>query len=93
MKATTLKRAIEARGGSATINTKRIVNEFAPNGREWTNLKGQLNGYDIEMIGEESTFFTAREVGKRGHYDAGSDYNSGGYTFGHTQNDLDWATR
>lgn len=96
MKATTLKRAIEKRGGTAKIKTERHeANEFHTAERTTVDLWGELKGYDIHMIGGEhgeSSFYTARRVANRGQYDQGSDYNSGGYTFCHTQNDLDWIT-
>lgn len=94
MKATTLKRAIEKRGGTARIITEQLKpNEFRPNGGTSVNLYGELRGYDIHMIGDESSFYTGRRVTQRGHYDPGSDYNSGGYTYCHRQNDLDWLTQ
>lgn len=86
MKASTLLREIKKRGGQATIKTEIIRNDFGT--REHVSLAGVLNGYDVEMIGDESSFFTARRVEKRGYYDPSSDYNSGDYQFFHRVKDL-----
>lgn len=98
MKAITLQREIIKRGGNA-----RIVNEHVTGAAgEWerSDLLGELNGYDIEMIltngrtiTGENDFYTVRRVSDRGYFDPGSDYNSGGYTFCHKIKDLDWAVR
>lgn len=83
MKAISLKRAIERRGGKAEI----IVSETRGfEGKIYLgyNLDGTLNGHDIHMIlnsDKEGSFFTSRLIKNRGQYDPGSDYNSGGYTF------------
>jgi hypothetical protein len=90
MKATSLKRAIESRGGTAEIIKTHIKSPAT--GKEWDriSLKGTLNGWDVEMIGDESGFFTMRRITNRGHYDPGSDYNSGGYDFCNKLKELDW---
>lgn len=52
-------------------------------------VKGTLNGWDVHLIGHTSTFFTTRRITDRGHYDPGSDYNSGGYRFEYRLKDLE----
>ena len=84
MKAASLKKAIERLGGTA-----KIVN----NGHG-DNVEGILNGHDIHMSGNNGYdigFYTVRAISKRGTYDAGSDYNSGDYTFCEKINQLAWA--
>lgn len=89
MKASNLKKAIERFGGQAEIITTHVRGE---RGNEWdrVDLKGTLHGFDIEMHGEESDFFTARRIKDRGYFDPGSDYNSGGYSFYHRLKELQW---
>ena len=92
MKATSLKRAIEARGGTAQIEIHASTPERGiPHTK--TKVSGILNGHDVEMHDDDSTYFTARPVSKRGHYDPGSDYNSGGYSFYRRIKDLDCLAR
>lgn len=45
-----------------------------------------INAYDVaaHVQDDEIHFFTTRKTSKRGEYDAGSDYNPGGYIF-HTK--------
>jgi hypothetical protein len=84
MKATSLAIEIIARGGSA---------ELKHDERGRTGVVGTLNGYDIEMMCGSEDFYTIRKIDKRDYFDAGSDYNPGGYTFCHRIKDLSWTQR
>jgi hypothetical protein len=86
MKATNLQSAIIKMGGTAQITRQTFKNEFGEHLR--VNLNGTVNGYDVSMHGEQASFFTVRAISKRGHYDPGSDYNSGDYTFCNRIKDL-----
>ena len=79
MTAQNLVKAIEKMGGTATVEDGAVT--------------GELNGYDIEMLGNDSRFYTIRRINKRGYYDLGSDYNPGGYTFCNRIKDLGWTLR
>lgn len=50
-----------------------------------SKLFATAHGHDIEVDGG---ILTVRETSKRGHYDAGSDYNPGGYMFPRTLKNL-----
>lgn len=78
MTSTSLKREIIKLGG-------------VPHDRERGGVTAEVNGYDVEMIGESSRFFTVRRVEKRGAFDPGSDYNSGDYSFYHRIKELAYA--
>lgn len=93
MKASTLVKAIEKRGGKA-----RLVFKHLDRGGKLIYVEGELNNHDIFFRGngidnDSSSFYTVRPFSKRGYYDPGSDYNPSDYTFCHTQKDLDWATK
>lgn len=91
MKATSLKRAIESRGGSAEIVVSYPFPEHTTTAK--IELVGELAGYDLHMHGDHSDFYTGRRQSKRGEYDPGSDYNPGGYTFLNRLKDLDWLVK
>jgi hypothetical protein len=97
MKLANLKRAIEKRGGEATVTQETLTDRYT--GRDWPHweLSGTLNGHDVSMTGSNGTdscgFYTTRAIAKRGHYDMGSDYNPGGWTFCNRLKDLEWACR
>ena len=95
MKAISLLNAIKKRGGQAEIKAEAKTKY---DGSKYTSysLVAELNGYDIEMVGMGSdpddlgsSFWTARRVSGRGHYDPGSDYNPGNWEFNNRINDLD----
>lgn len=79
MTAQNLVKAIEKMGGTATVEDGAVT--------------GELNGYDIEMLGNDSRFYTIRSIKDRGYYDPTSDYNSGDYTFFNRIKDLGWTLR
>lgn len=66
MRTTTMANKIKKLGGTFKITGDKIV--------------GELNKYDIEMD-DNAGYFTARRITDRNHFDAGSDYNPGGYMF------------
>lgn len=88
MKALSLKKKIETLGGEAEVV---VYNTTNMRGTEFsrTKLVGRLGDYDVDMIGEESNFYTIRHISKRGAYDAESDYNSGEYKFRHKLKELE----
>jgi hypothetical protein len=89
MKATSLQKAIIARGGTAEI-TRTPFKSLTGRKSIRIQLTGQLNGWDVHMSDEENSYFTMRRVIDRNFCDMGSDYNSGGYDFCHKLNELDW---
>lgn len=90
MTAKSLIREVKKRGGTAELISKMRPG-FGGKMYESFTVVGQLNDHDIHMIGDHSSFFTVREISKRGYFDPGADYNSGGYTFCNRIKDLDWA--
>lgn len=52
------------------------------------NLFAMCRGYDVEFVG--GTCLTVRKTAKRHEYDAGSDYNPGGYIFLRRIKDLEY---
>lgn len=88
MKAMSLIRKIEKLGGTAEIVSEE---SRGYDGQAWASheVVGELNGYDIHMDDLESDFYTVRSVEQRGHYDPGSDYNPGGYSFRYRLSDLE----
>lgn len=98
MKAINLKKEIEKRGGFAKIvvETKTASLRYGqtePETYESVELIGELNGHDVHMHSDESSFYTTRRISDRGYNDPGSDYNPSGYTFCNRIKDLDWATK
>lgn len=90
MKALRLVSAIEKLGGKAKIV---LIDKKGFDGTPWvsTEVVGTLNGYDVHMYGIESDYYTVRAISKRGTYDAGSDYNTGDWTFCSRIKSLSWA--
>lgn len=88
MKAISIVKKIKSLGGDAQTELEEGVTTYGRFIRVHTT--GTLNGYDIEMIGDDAGFFTARHISKKDFYDAGSDYNPGGYQFLDKVKDLDW---
>lgn len=115
MLAKNLKRAIEKRGGTATITVRPLTRWACQCSSDWQRcrseercagcgavrteereLSGSLGNSDVHMfLGDDggSSYFTVREVSRRGEHDPFSDYNPGGYTFCNRLRDLDWAVR
>lgn len=94
MKALSLVNAIKKMGGTAKIVSENKSSEIQGVRREWVSSEvvGELNGYDIQMyLGEDdsSSFFTARKIANRGYFDAGADYNTGGFEYNHRVKDLE----
>lgn len=91
MKAANLVSAIKRMGGTAKIVSEPKHSEIQGIRREWVSheVVGELNGYDIQMHGLDQSFWTARKVSNRGYFDAGADYNTGGYEFNHRIKDLE----
>lgn len=91
MKAINLINAVKKLGGTATL--KKVEHkDYKNEPRTSYSVEGELNGYDVHMIGQSCSFFTTRRISDRGHFDAGSDYNSGGYAFYNRIKDLEYAT-
>lgn len=97
MKATNLLKAIEKLGGTGSVVTRTLEMKGycdVPYLRTKVTLTATLAGYDVEMNCDEdgeTDFYTVRRISQRGHFDAGSDYNSGGYTFCNRIKELAWA--
>lgn len=75
MKAISLANEVERLGG--TVMLSAVSREESSD----IKLTGLLNGYNIEMHGDDSDFFTVRHQSRRNYFDGGSDYNCGGHTF------------
>lgn len=101
MQAKRLRNAIIKRGGTAEITARNLRHNPDFHDIKEYELSGELNGYDVHMYlsnpGDPATggssFYTVRQVAKRGHNDPFSDYNPGGWTFCNRIADLDWAAR
>jgi len=75
------------------MTTKNIAKALKKLNCEITHLDDKYlfavgYGYDIEVVGGH--ILTIRKTSKRGEYDAGSDYNPGGYIFLRRIKDLNY---
>lgn len=93
MKVDKLRAKIKALGGNSTA-----IPVYAPNNGGYSSpitgyiVQGTLNGYDIDSspsVGDEIDFYTTRSQRQRGEYDAGSDYNPGGFQTSRKIKDLE----
>jgi hypothetical protein len=89
MKAKSLVRKINQLGGTAEIISEERTGHNDKK-RMYHKVLGTLNGYDVEMIDLDSSFYTIRRISQRGAYDPGSDYNPGGWIFCHRLNELQY---
>lgn len=73
MKAVTIAKEIKKLGG---------VYVMATNGRGTAKVQGVVNGWDV-VCNDDDRYFLTRRITNRDHYDAGSDYNPEGWSFGY----------